>query len=658
MIRRGPLGAAALLGLALTTLSAESARIERGSLVLDGLPDIPSAFAERLNQYQQTRSASLEGWLADGSLLIATRFGETAQLHRVLRPGGARTQLTFFAEPVASASPDPKGKGFAFSKDRGGDEFYQLWWYALDTGDIRPLTEDRARNTGLRWARGGERFAYSTTRRNGRDTDIHVMDRATRLSRPVLEVEGSWSVLDWSTDDRLLLVQKFLSINQTELWIVPSQGGTPTRLHPSEQPIAFGNALFAADGRGVYYISDEGSDLRRLHFESLGTGKTRVVNTGARWDVEDFALSPSGLHLAYLLNADGYSELHVLNTKTGREIRLPPLARGVISDLEFSPRGDRLGFVLNGARSAGDVYALDLARATFERWTYSETGGLDATRFVEPELVRYPSFDGLSIPAYYYRAPTEGARPVLIQIHGGPEAQARPTFSPITEFQLRELGISVLVPNVRGSDGYGKRYLQLDNGLLREDSVRDIGALLDWIATRPELDATRVAVAGGSYGGYMSLASLAHFNARLRCGVDTVGISNFVTFLTNTQDYRRDLRRAEYGDERDPEMRAFLERISPTTNAARIQRPLFVLQGANDPRVPASEAEQIVQTVRGDGGEVWYLLAKDEGHGFRKKSNRDAATTSSAWFLRSCLGASAARSDAASPAAAPPSAAP
>lgn len=209
--------------------------------MLDGLPDIPPAFAERLNQYQQTLSASLEGWLADGSLLIGTRFGETAQLHRVRRPGGARTQLTFFAEPAAS--PEPKGKGFAFSKDRGGDEFYQLWWYALETA---PLTEHRGRITGLRWARSGERFAYSTTRRNGRDADIHVMDRARRVSRPVLEAEGSWSVLDWSTDDRQLLVQKYLSINQTELWVVPSQGGEARRLHPSEQPIAFGAARFAA----------------------------------------------------------------------------------------------------------------------------------------------------------------------------------------------------------------------------------------------------------------------------------------------------------------------------------------------------------------------------------------------------------------------------
>lgn len=627
----------AALSLSLAAVAAEPTRVERGNLVLDGMPEIPAAFAERLSQYQQTRSASLEGWLADGSIVIGTRFGETAQVHRVLAPGAARTQLTFFAEPVAAAAPSPRGDGFLFGKDRGGDEFYQLGWFDLASGATTMLTEGRSRNTGARWSNRGDVFAYSTTRRNGRDTDIHVMDPATRASRPVLEREGSWSVLDWSPDDALLLVQKYVSINLSELWLVPSNGGDATRFHPSEEPIAFGAALFARDGRGIYYLSDEGSDVRQLRHEAISGDKARVLSADTRWDVEDLELSAGGTYLAYTVNADGYSELRVINLRSGKTLKLPALPRGVISDLHFDASGKQLGFVSNGARSAGDVYSITLVKRELRRWTTSETGGLDAAQFVEPELVRFPSFDGLSIPAYYYRASASGPRPVLIQIHGGPEAQARPLFAPISEFHLRELGVAVLVPNVRGSDGYGKKYLQLDNGERREDSVRDIGALLDWIATRPELDKSRVAVAGGSYGGYMTLASLTHFNERLRCGVDTVGISNFVTFLSNTQDYRRDLRRAEYGDEREPAMRAFLERISPTANAAKIQRPLFVIQGANDPRVPASEAEQIVRTVRGTGGEVWYLLAKDEGHGFRKKSNRDMATSASAWFVRSCL---------------------
>ena len=193
------------------------------------------------------------------------------------------------------------------------------------------------------------------------------------------------------------------------------------------------------------------------------------------------------------------------------------------------------------------------------------------------------------------------------------------------------------MPNVRGSSGYGKAYLQLDNGYQREDSVKDIGALLDWVARQSELDAERVAVIGGSYGGYMVLASMTHYDDRLRAGIDIVGISNFVTFLENTQDYRRDLRRVEYGDERDPEMRAFLEKISPTTNAGKITKPLFVAQGLNDPRVPASESEQMVEVIRENGGVVWYLLARDEGHGFRKKANRDYYGRAVVLFLQEHL---------------------
>ena len=645
--------ASRLAGLAVAALLASPAnateatpvtRIERGNLVLEDLPEIPADFAERINAYQQTRGASLEGWTAHGAALITTRFGETAQVHRVKTPGGARTQLTFYPEPVLEARPAPASDAYVFAKDQGGDEFYQLW-HDDGAGTVTRLTEGRARNTDPLWSNRGDRIAYASTRRNGRDTDVQVLDLATRRSLALLEQEGAWTPLDWSPDDRWVLAQKYISINQSELWLLPASpgaGDTPRRFHPSDRPIAFGPARFSRDGRGLYYVSDEDSDVRRLRYERLdGAGGARVIGDASLpWDVKQLALSPAGAYLAYVINADGFSELRLIDLRRNRNVALPALPPGVIDDLNFDRSGRQLGFVLNNARHSSDVYSIGVSRRSLQRWTTSETGGLDAGRFVEPELVHFDSFDGLRIPAFYYRAPQPGPRPVLIQIHGGPEAQALPTFSPITEFHLRELGVSVLVPNVRGSDGYGKTYLRLDNAGKREDSVRDIGALLDWIAARPaELDATRVAVAGGSYGGYMTLASMASYDDRLRCGIDTVGISNFVTFLTNTQEYRRDLRRAEYGDERDPAMRTLLEKISPTTNAHRIQKPLFVIQGANDPRVPASEAEQIVRTVRGQGGRVWYLLAKDEGHGFRKKPNRDLATAASALFLRQCLGA-------------------
>jgi dipeptidyl aminopeptidase/acylaminoacyl peptidase len=274
------------------------------------------------------------------------------------------------------------------------------------------------------------------------------------------------------------------------------------------------------------------------------------------------------------------------------------------------------------------VYVVHLTQGRLERWTQSEVGGLEAGNFRIPTLVRYETFDEVdgkprTIPAFYYKPEGKGPFPVVVNIHGGPESQALPTFNPAVQFMVNELGIAVLVPNVRGSSGYGKDYLLLDNGFKREDSVKDIGALLDWIARQPELDASRVGVSGGSYGGYMVLASMVNYNERIRAGIDVVGISDFGTFLRNTESYRRDLRRVEYGDERIPEMKAFHDRIAPLNNAHRITRPLFVAQGYNDPRVPWTEAEQIVKAVRGNGGDVWYLLYKDEGHGFRKKANAD-----------------------------------
>ena len=326
--------------------------------------------------------------------------------------------------------------------------------------------------------------------------------------------------------------------------------------------------------------------------------------------------------------------LHVLSLPSRMPLPLPAIPQGLIHSLAFTSQGERLGFVLNRAQMPGDVYAVDFATQSLTRWTQSELGGLASVQRVAPELVSYPTFDGRRIPAFIFRPRGEAPHPVLIDIHGGPESQYRPRFSPATQFFVNELGMAVVAPNVRGSSGYGKTWLKLDNGYLREDSVRDIGALLDWIAQEERLDASRVAVMGGSYGGYMALASLVHFGDQLRAGIDRVGISNFVTFLETTQGYRRELRRAEYGDERDPAMREFLTRISPLNQVARITQPLFVSQGLNDPRVPASESEQMVAALKARGVPVWYVVARDEGHGFRKKVNRDYELAATVLFLK------------------------
>ncbi|MGH8197687.1 MAG: S9 family peptidase, partial [Steroidobacteraceae bacterium] len=392
------------------------------------------------------------------------------------------------------------------------------------------------------------------------------------------------------------------------------------------------------DGKGVYFPSDLGSEFRTLRYADLATGKVTSLTDHVNWDIDDLALSRDGRYLAYVVNEDGASRLLIMDLAMKIDLIPPKLPFGVIGSIGFDVEGERLAFSLQTPSEPYDVWVFGLENGELTRWTQSEIGPIDSKRLVAPSLVRYPTFDEVEreprqVPAWVYRPAGAGPHPVLINIHGGPEAQSRPIFSIATQQWAGELGYAVIHPNVRGSTGYGKTYVALDNGMKREDSVKDIGALLDWIATQPDLDAKRVVVIGGSYGGYMTLASMTHYNDRLRGAIDIVGISNFVTFLESTAEYRRDLRRPEYGDERDPKMRAFLEKISPLNNAAKINRPMLVVQGQNDPRVPVTESEQLVAKIRANGGEVWYLVGLNEGHGFAKRDNIDYYQWTVAMFL-------------------------
>ncbi|MCI0690538.1 alpha/beta fold hydrolase [candidate division KSB1 bacterium] len=621
---------------------------EAGNLVIDGIPDIPPRIVERMNQYQNVRSAGFLDWNPNGpGILISTRFAETSQIHYVERPGGTRQQLTFFKEPVGGGSyyPGKDRNGFLFRMDTGGAEFFQIFFFDRDAGQSTLLTDGKSRNTGGLWSHDGKWIAYSSTLRNGKDSDVRLM-RADKpgTSDLLVEAQGAWGAIDWSSDNSKLLVGHYISANESYLFWCDVATKKFTPINPQkDKKIAYGDALWSKDGRGVYYTSDEAGEFQQLIYYELATGKKTTLTGNIPWDVGGLALSDDGRKLAYTTNEDGISKLQVLDLQTNREIDLPPLPVGLIGGLEFSKDGGALGMTMNTSQTSGDAYSIDLAKKELVRWTFSEVGGLETEKFVAPQLIHYPTFDKVNnkprmIPAFYYKPQNaNGKTPVIISIHGGPEGQARPGFSSTYQYLVNELGIAVLVPNVRGSSGYGKTYLTLDNGYKREESVKDIGALLDWIAQHQELDATRVGVTGGSYGGYMTLAVLCTYNDRIRAAVDVVGISNFVTFLESTQEYRRDLRRVEYGDERDPKMREFLMKISPTTNAHKITKPLFVIQGLNDPRVPATESKQMVETVRKNGGTVWYLVGKDEGHGFRKKSNRDYQTNAESLFWETFL---------------------
>ncbi len=610
---------------------AQEATVRPGDqLVVEGVPPIAVSLAEEVRKYTEGRSATLFDWHpVRREMLIGTRFANTSQVHEVRMPGGARRQLTFFSEPVGSATWEPKaGKYFVFSRDRGGDEFIQLYRYDIADGAVTLLTDGgRSQNGSVLWNRAKDKFVYSTTRRNGADRDLWVMDPLDpAASKPIVELQGGgWAPLDWSPGDSKIVALQYLSINQSVLWEINVADGKMKPLTDQEARIAWGTARYRRDGKGLYVTSDQDNEFRRLGLMDLATGGTRWLTSDIPWDVESMELSRDGKRLAFETNEAGVSKLWMMTTDDEKYRAIEGLPVGVLGGMAWHDAADELAFSIASARSTSDIYSVAADGGKVTRWTESELGGLVAERLVEPELIRWTSFDGREITGFLYRADPKfkGKRPVIINIHGGPEGQSRPIFQGRNNYFMNELGVAMIFPNVRGSSGYGKSYVALDNAERREDSVRDIGALLDAIAKRDDLDPQRVMVTGGSYGGYMTLACATWYNDRLRCALDIVGISHFGTFLKNTESYRRDLRRAEYGDERDPKMAEFFERTAPLNNASKITKPLFVVQGGNDPRVPLSEAEQIVAKVRQNGSPVWYLMARDEGHGFRKKGNAD-----------------------------------
>lgn len=640
------LAAASLLTNTASAQVGDTATIRAGTnLMTDGIPSIPASLAGEVRRYTEARSAGLADWHPTRrEMLISTRFGNTPQLHRVAMPLGAREQLTFFDEPVGTARYEPKaGRYFLFLRDAGGNEFSQVYRYDVADGRSTLLTDGRSRNGDVQFSNKGDRISYTSTRRNGSDGDVYVMNPLDSTSgRLVLEVTGGngWGVEDWSPDDRQLLVAQYLSVNQSFLYLVDVATGQRQPLTPQgADTVAYGAARFSRDGRGVYFTSDKGSEFQRLAYMDLTSKRVTPLTTSINWDVDEFELSEDGRTIAFVTNEAGSSRLYLLDTQSRTMRAVAGIPAGVIGDLTWRRSGREIGFSISSAKSPSDVYSVDADTRRLTRWTASELGGLVASGLVEPALVTWPSFDARPITGYFYRPPARftGKRPVIINIHGGPEGQSRPGFLGRGNYYINELGVAVIYPNVRGSTGYGKSFVKLDNGMRREDSVKDIAALLDWIGKQPELDAQRVMITGGSYGGYMTLATATTYNDRICCSLDVVGISNFNTFLKNTESYRRDLRRVEYGDERDPAMHEFFERTAPLNNAGKITKPLFVVQGGNDPRVPHTEAEQMVARVKQNGSPVWYLMARDEGHGFRKKSNVDYQFYATVMFIRQNL---------------------
>ena len=633
------------------------------NLVTQGIPPIPMSLVREVEKYTDFRGHSFVDWHPQRrEMLVAHRRAgaSTAQLFRLRAPMAELEPLTQFADPVTGASYEPhEGRYLVFARSSGGNEAYQLYRLDLDSGTVTQLTEPDERHSMAGWlhrpspdgslivaslpldrtAQGGSREQVHTT--------LWLIDPLRPLAkRKLATLPGAgWFPGAVSGDDRQMALTRYLSANESQVWMLALAGGAPRQLLPAPRAGAADAAVhyaasFSPDNRALFVVSDRAGEFREMMRYDLAAGSFTRVTAHIPWDISGGTSTEDGRLLALQANVEGRDELRLFDMHTLKELPMPALPAGGIGITQFDRRRGELAFTVNSAQGPSQVYSFDPASGAVEQWTRAHAPpGIDTASFAAQKVVRWKSFDGRMISGLLSLPPARfpGKRPVLIQIHGGPEGQATIGFIGRFNYFINELGVALIQPNVRGSSGYGKSFLALDDGMKREDAVKDIGALLDWVAAQPQLDASRVLVSGGSYGGYMSLAVATHYAERIAGAIDVVGISHFVTFLNNTESYRRDLRRVEYGDEREPSMRAFLERISPLSNADRIRKPLFVVQGKNDPRVPFTEAEQIVAKARANGTPVWYLRADNEGHGFARKENADFQFYATVRFVQEAL---------------------
>lgn len=582
-----------------------------------------------IERYLNIRSAASPTFSPNADrIAFLTNITGTPQVWMIKSGGGWPEQLTFYADRVELVRWSPDGSGLVFAKSRGGDENAQLFWLSPDGAQIKALTDaPKVRHNFGSWSHDGKKISYASNKRNRDYFDIYVMDVATGREEMVYQQDGANSPLTWSFDDRRLVVShegEKLSLDN-DLYLVDIATKQATHLTPHEGAAQYGDVYFTRDGSAILLGTNDNREFYSVSRLNLQTKRIETLDDTPR-DLAGTTLSPDGRMFAYTINRDGFYELYVRETsadgKLGAKadaVKLP--GKGLASALRFSEDNRKLAFVFNAARYNGDVWLYDLKSHALSQVTQSSRAGIPQTSFVEPELIHYKTFDGREIPAWYYR-PQKNMQtgvPVIVSVHGGPEGQEQPGFSGVYQYFLSR-GYAILAPNVRGSTGYGKTYTHLDDVRKREDSVKDLAAAVEWLKTQGGADARRIAVMGGSYGGYMTLAAVTLYPELWAAAVDTVGIANFESFLKNTSGYRRKLREAEYGTlERDLD---FLKTISPLGKVERIKTPLMVIQGKNDPRVPYTEAEQIVHALQARGAPVEYRLFDDEGHGINKLTNR------------------------------------
>ena len=611
---------AGICGLLLAPLllaQSSPAGSAQDNLVYDGVPTRDPAVSARLAPWLESRSAGFVDWLADGSLLLSTRAGDTSQLQRVRAPLAAREQITSEGEPVDTGTGHPYDSNvLIFLKDKSGDGNTQLWLRNLGTGSDKLLTDGRSWNGAPVFARDGQRVAFASNARDG-NFDVYLRDTTSDAGPQLLMAGGrdALEVQDWSLDDKRLAVIRRSSSSDSQLLLVDIATGALTRVEPVAGylggTVSVTQARFSRDGRGLYFLSDRGGEFTALHYLDLYTNELRTLTPNTTWDVQRFALSLDGRYVAYTRNEASVDRLVLYDVTRKADLLLPPLPAGaVIGGIGFDHGSHQLAVAVQNAQTPQDVYvyaiepaandAAALPAITLTRWTQGEAAPIEAASPVPAQLVEFPTWDRVGnrqrpLPAFVFKPRTPGPHPVLIRLQGA-DAQYRPGWDAFTQYLVNELGFVVVAPNVRGAAGYGRSFLKLDDGALREDAVRDIGALLVWIGLQPDFDRNRMLVMDDSSGGYLALASLANYGDRLKGGI--------------------------------------AHNILPLNNAASIRRPVLIVQGLSDPRVPASESQLMMARLRGNGSEVWYLGAKNEGHGFRRKANRDEYLATVAAFLK------------------------
>ncbi|QSX00025.1 S9 family peptidase [Haloterrigena alkaliphila] len=609
-----------------------------------------------IERYLNIRSAYGTSFGPDGDRLsFLMNTTGTPQVWTLEDPRGWPEQRTFYDERVSFASWSPERSELIFGMDEGGNERAQLFKLEAETGEIENLTAmPDVKHRWGGWSHDGERFAFASNRRDESVFDIYVQDRDVRGDDAELVYEGDgWlSLSGWCPDDSRLLVSQAYSNFDQDLYVLDLEADEPELEHltPHEGDVRYQSASWAPDGEGVYLVTDEGdADTLYLAYLDLETRELETVADGDEWNVGGIALDDETGRFVYSRNTEGYTDLTVgeFDPKNPTEFETfpePDLPGGISGGVSFDPDAERFALSTTGDTVNTNVFVVDIETGEAEQWTSAPTAGIPSASFGDSDLVHVESFDGLEVPGFftlpdaadeYGEDGTTGIEsgdgvPVIVDIHGGPESQRRPSFSSVKQYFL-DRGYAYFEPNVRGSAGYGADYAALDDVEKRMDSVADIEACVEWLRDHPAVDPDRIAAKGGSYGGFMVLAALTEYPDLWAAGIDVVGIANFVTFLENTGDWRRELREAEYGSL--AEDREFLEEISPTNNIENIEAPLFVLHGANDPRVPVGEAEQIAEKAEAQGVPVRKLIFEDEGHGFSKLENRIEAYSAIADFL-------------------------